>query len=233
MMLIDSFKFGAGYTSSPTDFAGLQRWYKADAIVGLANNDPITSWPDSSPSNDPLVTISGGTEPIYKTNYYGALPSAENGKLKMTNLALTDAVTILMVGNATSDCLLFGHSTKNTQIRMHRAAADILSFYANGGAETLSDELPGADTDTRMLVWRRLDVATGTLTFRKNKTAVAVVAGGNSFLTLDIEEFGHNPNAPFTAFVGHVGEICVWNTLLSTGDLDTLYDGYFQIKYGL
>jgi hypothetical protein len=32
---------------SPTDIAGLERWYKADALA-LATNDPVSSWTDSS-----------------------------------------------------------------------------------------------------------------------------------------------------------------------------------------
>lgn len=233
MIILDSYRFGPlGPTDSPANYAGLVRWYKTDTILGLSNNDPITSWPDSSASSDPLVSLGGGTEPLFQTGYYGTLSAAKDGKLALTPFTLPDALTIIMVGNATSDCLLWGHNTLNTQVRIDRAAVDILSFYAAVGSETLSDELPGASTDTRMLSWAR-DPATSILSFRCNKASVVVAAGGVSFNTLTIGEFGHNPNAPFTSFAGFVGEICVWNAQLSAADIDSLYDNYFKPRFGL
>lgn len=58
----------AGYTPPGTTIA----WFKADAIVGLSNDDPVSTWEDSQNAND--VTASGSLRPLYKTNLQNSLP---------------------------------------------------------------------------------------------------------------------------------------------------------------
>jgi hypothetical protein len=61
----------------PTNVSGLQLWLKADAIVGLNDNDPVTDWQDSSSANNDAAS-GGGTglnPPTYKTNILNGLPA--------------------------------------------------------------------------------------------------------------------------------------------------------------
>lgn len=55
--------------------AGYTAWYKIDAIVGLNNNDPISTLDDSSVNNLDLVANSG-EEPLYITNNLNGKPIA-------------------------------------------------------------------------------------------------------------------------------------------------------------
>lgn len=64
---------GADAPFSPADIAGLLAWYKADAITGLADNDPVATWPDSSASGFD-ATAEGGQRPTYKTNELNGKP---------------------------------------------------------------------------------------------------------------------------------------------------------------
>jgi hypothetical protein len=51
----------------------LALWLDANAIIGLTNNDPVSTWTDLSPaSND--ATQSGSSRPTYKTNSINGLP---------------------------------------------------------------------------------------------------------------------------------------------------------------
>jgi hypothetical protein len=61
---------------SPSDLADLFAWYKADAITGLTNNDPVSTWSDSS-GNGYDVTASGSDRPTYKTNTLNSMPVVE------------------------------------------------------------------------------------------------------------------------------------------------------------
>lgn len=66
-------------TFQPTDITEIQRWYKADAIVGLNDGDAIDTWPDSSGSSSLGRDLGheGGdtTRPLYKTNIQGGKPA--------------------------------------------------------------------------------------------------------------------------------------------------------------
>lgn len=55
----------------PSDIAGLVAWYKADAITGKNDGDPITQWDDSSGNARHLAN---GGAPNYQTNEINGLP---------------------------------------------------------------------------------------------------------------------------------------------------------------
>lgn len=62
----------------PLDLSGLQYWFKADALTGLANNDPVASMLDQSGNArhfPAFGTSSPDTRGIYKTNQLNGLPS--------------------------------------------------------------------------------------------------------------------------------------------------------------
>jgi hypothetical protein len=59
---------------SPADLAGLQLWLKADAIVGLADGDPVTTWEDSTANNVDVTQATGAAKPTYKTAILNGLP---------------------------------------------------------------------------------------------------------------------------------------------------------------
>jgi len=51
---------------NPISLGGLKAWYKADALLGFNNNDPVTSWPDSSGLGFNASWLSGyGPSPNY------------------------------------------------------------------------------------------------------------------------------------------------------------------------
>lgn len=58
---------------SPPITTGLQAHYDADAIIGLADNDPIGQWDDIS-GNLRHVTASGTARPIYRTGVLNGKP---------------------------------------------------------------------------------------------------------------------------------------------------------------
>lgn len=56
---------------SPSSLSGLVEWLKADAITGLADNDPISTWTASAGNN---ATAAGTARPTYQTNELNSLP---------------------------------------------------------------------------------------------------------------------------------------------------------------
>jgi hypothetical protein len=57
---------------SPSDLTGLRQWLKADAL-SLADNDPVSSWTDSS-GNALHATNTGSARPTFKTSIVNSLP---------------------------------------------------------------------------------------------------------------------------------------------------------------
>lgn len=59
----------------PNNIAGLHSWYKADALV-LNDNDPITTWTDSSGGGHDVTQAVAGSKPTYKTSILNSKPVA-------------------------------------------------------------------------------------------------------------------------------------------------------------
>lgn len=93
---------GGTITFAPTDVSGLVLWLKADAITGLSDSDPVSTWTDSS-GNSNSATGSGTARPLYKTGILNSLPVVRfdgvNDTLRITRNAGLEpsAVTIIAV----------------------------------------------------------------------------------------------------------------------------------------
>ena len=59
---------------SPEQVSGLELWLKADGITGLANADPIATWPDSSGNSRDATQATSGMRPTYRTNVVNGKP---------------------------------------------------------------------------------------------------------------------------------------------------------------
>jgi hypothetical protein len=87
---------------APDDVSDLALWLKADAL-SLANNDPVSSWTDSSTSSNPATQATSGKQPIYKTNQVNGLPVVEFSTsgtpdfMQTGNLGVTTDRTIILV----------------------------------------------------------------------------------------------------------------------------------------
>lgn len=74
-ILINSYSYATGGSGfSPDDVAGLWMWLKADAIVGLNDGDPVTTWSDSHTTAHDATQSTLENKPIYKTNIVNGLP---------------------------------------------------------------------------------------------------------------------------------------------------------------
>jgi hypothetical protein len=95
----------------PTDLSGLVLWLKADAL-GLSDNDPISTWADSSGNGNDAIGV-GGARPIFKTAILNGLPVVRfdgiDDFLKVTALAYGE-FTILYVYKVTTGGIIGEHS---------------------------------------------------------------------------------------------------------------------------
>jgi hypothetical protein len=59
---------------SPDDLAGLELWLAADAIVGLADADPVTTWEDESGNGRDATQSTEAQKPTYRANVLNSKP---------------------------------------------------------------------------------------------------------------------------------------------------------------
>jgi hypothetical protein len=65
---------GSFNSFTPSDIPGLQLWLEASAITGLADNAPLTTWPDSSGNGRDATQSTAGNKPLYKTAILSGQP---------------------------------------------------------------------------------------------------------------------------------------------------------------
>jgi PKD repeat protein len=66
---------GGGPFVDPSSLAGLRLWLRADALVGLADGDPVTTWPDGSGTAAHATQSVASKRPTYRTARVHGLPA--------------------------------------------------------------------------------------------------------------------------------------------------------------
>lgn len=214
-------------TVSPPDIAGLKLWLKADAITGLSDNEPVSSWPDSSGLGNDAVQPSAQKQPTYKVNVLNRKPTVRfdgAGDFLATApfpMPLPQPNTVFMV------------------VRTNRPTkADVFM----DGAEYMSHLV---DTDTvnyRMYAEAPLSATRGDTGFH---VLTAKFDGASSLLAVDGgQRYGGNsgPRAlgRLTLGVradqltlpldGDIAEVIIYNTALSAPAMEQV-EFYLKIKY--
>ncbi len=64
-----------GPPGGPGDIADLMMWLQADAITGLNDGDPVSSWSDLSGSCNPATQGTASKQPAYRVNQVNGLPA--------------------------------------------------------------------------------------------------------------------------------------------------------------
>lgn len=224
---------GVGLASSETpDSIGTPfRWYDAGTFV-LADGATIAvanPWIDQS-SNLSNATTTLGREPVFKTNIFGIRPAVRLSGIKHfvfdSGIIMLSDFTILAVAKVNGDSIWLSRDGVNRQVRAYRSSQNVLSVFFSNSGEVVSGALDIVQTDGRMLGYRRNSVS-GVVDFFENDTNFA---GGNNTSTIDLEQIGLIDGGPLNI---DIGEMVIYDSVLSTANIQLLYDDYFKPKFGL
>jgi hypothetical protein len=241
---------------APSDLASLRAWYKADAITGLSNNDPVSTWSDSSTSGW-NATASSGDRPTYITAAQNSLPivrfSGSNhlslGSINLfrnvgggTIYAVTKDAAITTIGQ------VFHGPNPSGNVRLGLNSGGVGSgnndkFRTAGRRLDEDSGLAAVSTGQVTTNWTLLgcvaDWTGSVLTLYVNAEVdgqnTSFHSGGNTSNTASSSDntcigstFTNNNNN----FNGDIAEIVVVHEALSTGDRQKL-EGYLAHKWGL
>jgi hypothetical protein len=221
-----------GGAFSPSDISGLQEWFAADAIVGLSDGDPVSTWADAS-GNARDATAAGAVRPTYQTNEQNSLPivrfaSASNQRMAFTAHTGFTAISIFAVvkrsGTAADHVVL---SCGKTLIRID-VAGNNLEWFPDTDSTVIDSNHDINDANWHTIsvlqsgtgVDIRLDGVSDT------RTTVAVDA------TNVTDGIGGYEGGALWNFNGDIAEIIVYDSDLSDGDRDSV-EGYLSGKWNL
>jgi hypothetical protein len=204
----------------------LKCWLKADAISGLADNDPVATWTDSSGNGNVAAQGTGVSQPLYQTGELNGLPVVRfdgsndfmvvagitNNQAARTLFVVSDAITL------TAGAGLFGlTSASNVQM----TAAGVYR-YINKQATNPQTFGAAADAFPHLT------------TIRWNSTSsVDAAQDGESFTNFDPDDgyqtatgaqltFGARTQAGGSPSNIDIGEALVFDAALSDTELETV-----------
>lgn len=124
-------------------------WFKADAIPGLADSDPVATWPDSSGNGYDATQGTAGNRPLYKTNIVNGMPAVlfdgsndylATSALLSAFMAAGGVATVYVVARADTtageqDQGLWRDSGGGAYLTVIESGADVLRAANDDGAQ--------------------------------------------------------------------------------------------------
>ena len=223
--------------ADPTTVAGLNAWFKADAITGLVDGDPVATWPESQSAAN-ATQGTAAKKPVYKTAQVNSLPavrfdgvddvmtSTASSSLTATTVFVVAKVTAATVGRALRGAgndggLEFRINATDFQQVVRQNVADVsssTSTVTEDAWQSWTTSFANAST----YAFYAGGTANGTGTHAVTLTAAQTTALGA----------GLTGGAGFDFMVGDIAEIIVYDSVLSAGDRATVHT-YIQDKYGI
>lgn len=224
---------------SPTKIAGCQLWLKAN-IIAASNNDPISSWADSSGNGNTFSQATGGNQPLYKTSIINGLPTVlfdgTDDFMSHTGNLTTQPNTVFVVTQPT----LSTASQKNYACFFHDGGQSFIvakittSFWGTFTTPTGDLSSTNALTSGSNYLLECTTTSTGGSVFLYQKgvqvatrAGAAVTGPGGTNVGLGKDLINSNRQ-----YAGHIAEVIYYDTVLSSGNR-ALVENYLIAKYAL
>jgi len=216
-----------------TPAAGNVLWLKADAL-GLANNDPVTTWTDSSGLGNNVTQVVAGAKPTYKTNILNGLPvvRGDGGDHLAHAGVVTSSVQhtmmlVLKVSGTNSTVPFYNGNTAGDGWGFIQGSGGSRNVLF-GGAVEKSD---GTPSPTNFEVWTH--TWNGSISeMWVNGASEAVTdpstapGGAPTGSTLVMGLAGSNQ------WNGDIAEVLIWDSALNTTNREAA-ENYLGFKYGI
>jgi hypothetical protein len=224
---------------SPSDISGLVLWLDADAIDGLNDGDPVTTWEDQSSEGNDATQATGSAKPTYQTNELNGKPIV---RFDGTDDALDGARPVSSTGtmfivakqasavSSTTKTLVSLDDGLHSQIFTDSDShASAWNYYADN-ADGIIANIGGAAADWSIIVVKWSDNANIAF-YVDGATGPADDPFNDSITAADVYRLGldHDDSTPGDF---DVAEMLIYDTALSDGDREDVED-YLTTKYDL
>lgn len=220
----------------PSDIATLDVWYKADAITGLSDADPLSAWTDSSGNGYTTSQSTSSLRPTYKTVIINSLPVVRFGTSGDTALnssasssyAAQTIFAVIKPTNTSGTQMIRGGITGSLALRLNAGKIELL----RQGVTVIGTGSTTVPTTGASIITASYDQSTGDWAVYLNGAAdgsgtnnVTLTASGATTLGAD-GAFGGD------AFAGDMGEEFVFSTVLGSADRDSMV-AYLASKWNI
>lgn len=227
---------------SPSDIAGLIAWYKADAIIGLSDGDPVANWPDSSLHGYDASQGESDFQPSYKAGILNGKPvvrfdGIDDHLIAGAIAGLSGQITVFLVRKQSSvvgyPVPWMFHVGDTSYLHLHVPYETTSSFWSRRTAVRTNPQVDAVSF--YLLDWIE-DGSQAILS--KNANPQATYTGGNPpalnqanlILTLGAYRAAEGFYAGFIA--GDVAELIIYDSALS-GDDPANVRAYLNSKYAI
>ena len=239
---------------TPDELGSLVGWWDADAITGLSDTDPVSTWSDQSSSGYD-ASSSGSDRPTYRTGVLNSKPIVRFSGSNHLNLGSTDLFRNVGGGTVYAVVRDSATTTRGTILHINTGTGTgtraVIESGGSGGAskyEVGGRRLDG-DTYARALgstvtgAWEMLgglwNYASASLSMYLNGSIDATNATfqtsgltSNTSPTANGTNLGASTTGNNNGFNGDLAEVIVLNAALSTPDRERV-EGYLAHKWDL
>jgi hypothetical protein len=224
-----------GGVFDPATVSGLTMWLKADALVGLADGDPVSTWTDSSGNGNSATGITTA-RPTYKTNIIGSLPVLRFATSKMTT-SYAPPVTDFSIFIVYKDS---GAATAFERLIDKSFSQGFWMGRANTGSNSWGGGIKQTGSPFGTYV-TATDPGPNVLTMIRSGTAQQVRANGGASVASGTVNGTATDSTAFTIgsvaddsskLSGDIAEIVFYTNAVSNTDRDSI-ETYLKSKYGI
>jgi hypothetical protein len=216
----------------PPSSANLKFWLKPESLSALSNNDPVSTWPDSS-GNSHDVTAAGGVRPLYKTNQLNgmagvAFDGIDDFLFNANSPQASTVYTMFMVLKFTS--------ASGTEVPFRIGESAGYGMYKSSGTRTVLHRLVADCADgsatTSAEYWSAVRTSAPLLSFFVNGGSQSVTNSTSNVLAPEAATYVGRFSGAGLYFAGTLFEILCYNTNLGTTDRQTI-EAALAAKYAI
>lgn len=223
----------AGVAFAPTDIAGPQAWYKADAgTSSVVDGTALSAWNDQSGNARHLTQATGANQPVYKAAIQNGKAvvrfDGSNDFMDAATVNVAQPSTIFVVAKSTVAAAAGHNFVDGTTARqsVYQHTSGVVAMYA-GAAEALSGTAWG--TAAFHYVSSVFNGASSSMRVDGVAQTLTPASPGTGALTgLRVGAF----DAVTGPWQGDGAEILIYNSALSVGNQQSV-EAYLAARWGL
>lgn len=209
---------------------GLQLWLKADAITGLSDGDPVSTWTDQSGNGNDATQQTAANKPLYKTNIVNGKPvvrfDGTSDLLATANTMVSRTIfAVAELDGAVAAGFNYLVSNGNDFLDIRWQSSGGLNLYRGNNNTNINDF-----TNANGLFFIN-GVATDAITLGEfhivSATLGSLATNGGTAQKIEISTYFMS-----RYWDGDIAEIIIYNVALSTSERQSV-EHYLANKYGI